>query len=84
MVASADQWPVGAVNNDGFTQVKNIKRSKGGGASKEKKDMEVKDNRSKNAFAVLGDNANEDKPKDKEEGEQPIKDTSALEREETQ
>ena len=46
--------------------------------------MEVKDNRFKNAFAVLGDNANDDKPKDKVEEEQPTKVTSAPEREETQ
>ena len=78
--ASADQRLVGAVNNDGFTQVKNRKRSRGGGASKAKKDIEAKDNRSKNAFVVLGDRVDEDKPKDKKEGEQPTKDNSAPER----
>ena len=72
------------MNNDGFTQVKNIKRSRGDGASKAKKNMEVKDNRSKNAFVVLGDRDDDDKPKDKEEGEQPTKDTNAPEREGTQ
>ena len=79
-----DHRPEGVGNNDGFTQVKNHKRSRGGGASKAKKDMEAKDNRSKNAFIVLGDSANNDKPKDKAEEEQPTKVTSAPEREETQ
>ena len=46
--------------------------------------MQTRDNRSKNAFAVLKDIADNVNPKEKEEEEHPTKDTSALERMETQ
>ena len=83
MATSVEQWPTGATNNDGFTQVKN-RRSRGSGASKAKKDQEVRENRSKNSFTVLGDRSEGDIPKDKEEVEHLEKDISAPEKEETQ
>ena len=84
MAASTEHRPVGAMENDGFTQVKNRRRSRGGGASKAKKDQEVRENRSKNSFVVLGDRSEGDIPKEKEEVEHMEKDTSAPEKEETQ
>ena len=81
----ADHRLEGARNNaDGFTQVKNCKRNRGSGASKAKKDMEARDNRSKNDFVVLGDITEDGKPKEKMEEVQPTKDISAPERMETQ
>ena len=38
VAASTKHRPVGAMENDGFTQVRNRRRSKGGGASKAKID----------------------------------------------
>ena len=84
MATSTEHQPVGAMENDGFTQVKNKRRSRGGGASKDKKDQEARENRSKNSFVVLGDSSKGDIPKEKEEVEQLEKDISALEKEETQ
>ena len=69
MAASIEQWPVGAIENDGFNQVKNKRRSKGSGASKAKKYQEVRENRSKNSFNALGDRSKGDTPKEKEEVE---------------
>ena len=64
----ADHRPEGAgPNSDGFTQVKNHKRSRGSGELKSKKDMEVRDNQSKNSFVVLGDTTEDGKPKEKVE-----------------
>ena len=72
------------MENDGFTQVRNKIRSRGGEAPKAKKDQEVRENISKNAFSLLGDRSEGDTPKEKEEVEQLEKDTSAPEKEEVQ
>ena len=81
----ADHRPEGAgTPPDGFTQVKNRKRSRASGTSKDKKDTETRETQSRNAFEVLGDTAKDGTPNEKEEVVQPTKDINAPDGMETQ